>query len=134
MSITLSRPMIGGLALLLALISGILLSHAGKPYNTGIFTVHKLVAIAAIILIGVSIYNLSKIVDVHALYLIVFAVTGLAFLGLIVSGALLSLVTGDILTLDQGALRIVLRIHQIMPVLAMVFSSISLYLLINNQS
>lgn len=115
-----------GVLFLLTLVSGVILSNLGKPFNTVIFTIHKLVALGAVIVTAVNIYNLCKAVDIHVLYLAVFVVTGLLFLALIVSGALLSF--------DNPVPRIIaLRIHQIAPLLALVFSAISIYLLVSGK-
>lgn len=126
--------MICGLMLVLTVISGVLLSNAGKPYSTGIFTIHKLIAVGTIILIGMSIYKQYKAVGFHTLYLVAFAFTGVFFLTLLVSGALLSLVDGEILSLDELVLNAVLRTHQIVPLLVLAASMLSLYLLIRIES
>lgn len=121
-----SRIIYVGLGLVLAVISGIALSNSGRPLNNGIFTFHKLIAVGTIILLGLSIKNLFKVVDFHALYLIVIMVTGLLFLTLVVSGALLSF--------DNLAVRSILRIHQIAPLLALLFLTLSIYLLLSSRS
>jgi hypothetical protein len=43
------KPITAGLLLLATIPSGIWLSRKGKPYNTGIFTIHKLIAVAAVV-------------------------------------------------------------------------------------
>ncbi len=45
------------LSFVLIIFSGIWLSHLGKPYNTGVFTVHKLVGLAVGILLGAMVYS-----------------------------------------------------------------------------
>jgi hypothetical protein len=121
-----SKIMYCGLGFVLTLISGIILSKSGRPLNSAIFTVHKLIAVGTVILIGVSIRDLYKAVDVSALYLFISAITGLFFLALVVSGALLSF--------DKLAVLPVLRIHQIAPLLSLVFATITVYLLVGNKS
>jgi hypothetical protein len=98
----------------------------GKPYSGLVFTIHKLIAVGAVIAVAVSIHNLYKTMDGRALYLLVFAITGLFFLTLFVSGALLSL--------DRPMPPAVLRIHQIALWLALVSSAISLYLLLGGKA
>jgi hypothetical protein len=46
---TVSRFIIPGSVFLLTLVSGVWLSCSGKPLNTGIFTVHKLIALGAVV-------------------------------------------------------------------------------------
>jgi len=115
-----------GLGFILTLLSGFLLSKLGRPLNSAIFTVHKLVAVGTLILIGMSIRELVKGVDVSVLFPAIAAVTGLLFLALVVSGALLSF--------DKLAVPPVLMIHQIAPLLALAFTTITIYLLAGNKS
>ena len=129
MNTLVSRFGMCGLLVLLTLVSGVVLSNSGKPHNTMIFNIHKLIAVGTVIFMGVSIYNLYTAGNIHALHVSVFAITGLFFLILIISGGLLSVVAGGLLTLDDGSLQAVLRIHQIVPLLALAASMISLYLM-----
>ena len=122
-----SKIVICAALFVITLVSGFVLSNLGKPLNTFVFTIHKLVAIGTVILLAVSIYQVVKTVDLQALYLAVWAVAGLSFLALIVSGALLSLVDATILKLDPTALLVVLRVHQIVPLLALAASTLSVY-------
>jgi hypothetical protein len=127
MSTILSKPAIIGLLLVSTLLSGVWLSHSGRPYNTGIFTLHKLVALATILIIGVNVDNLYRALDLHTFVtLALIAASGLFFLALLVTGALFSLNVPL-----QGA---ALRIHQAAPLLALVSSSITLYLLAGGNS
>ncbi|MCB9421783.1 MAG: hypothetical protein H6667_18425 [Ardenticatenaceae bacterium] len=121
-----SKIVYAGIGFLLTLISGVALSKAGRPLNSAIFTVHKLVAVGTIILIGVNIRNLYQSVNIQALYPVLITVTGLLFLVLVVSGALLSF--------DKLVIPATLRIHQIGLLLALAFSTLSIYLLVSSKS
>ena len=121
-----SKIMYSGLGFVLTLISGVILSKSGRPLNSAIFTIHKLIAVGTVILIGVSIRDLYKAGDVQALYPVIIAITGLFFLALVISGALLSF--------DKLAVPPVLRIHQIAPLLSLVLATITVYLLVGNKS
>ena len=121
-----SKIMYCGLGFVLTLISGVILSKSGRPLNSAIFTIHKLIAVGTVILIGVSIRDLYKAGDVQALYPVIIAITGLFFLALVISGALLSF--------DKLAVPPVLRIHQIAPLLSLVLATITVYLLVGNKS
>lgn len=115
-----------GIAIVLTLISGALLSFLGRPLNSLVFTVHKLSAVAAIILIGLSARNLLKMGDVHLLYLVVTALAGLFLLILVVSGAMLSF--------DRPVPQMPLKIHQFLPVLALAASTLSIYIFASSRS
>ncbi|MCA9874206.1 MAG: hypothetical protein KC441_11145 [Anaerolineales bacterium] len=115
-----------GLGLALTLLSGFILSKLGRPLNSAIFTVHKLIAVGTVILIGVSIREWVKAVDVSAFFPVIVGVTGLLFLALVVSGALLSF--------DKLAVPPILTIHQIVPLLAVAFTMITVCLLAGNKS
>jgi hypothetical protein len=129
-----SRIVIGTLAFLLTLISGVLLSNRGTPYNSAIFNVHKLVAVGTVVVIAMTVYRHLGVVDSHALAIALLAVTGLLLLALIASGALLSVIDAGILVLDAPLTRAVLRIHQVAPLLALGGATISIYLLVGGES
>ena len=110
------------------------MTQSGKTTNTFIFTVHKLIALGTVILFGIGVYNLHKAGDIQTLHVAVFAATGLFFLALIVSGGLLSVVDGTDVSVSESAVQAAKRIHQIVPLLALVATTASLYLLISNKS
>lgn len=125
---TFSSPkmMYCGLGFVLTLISGVVLSNFGRPLNSAIFGIHKIIAVATIVLLGMNIRTLYRMVDVQTLNQNLIVVTALLLLALVVSGALLSF--------DKLAVQAVLRIHQVMPMLALAFSALTVYLLIGNKS
>lgn len=115
-----------GLGFVLTLISGVVLSNFGRPLNSAIFGIHKIIAVATIVLLGMNIRTLYRMVDVQTLNQVLIVVTALLLLALVISGALLSF--------DKLAVQAVLRIHQVMPMLALAFSALTVYLLIGNKS
>jgi hypothetical protein len=127
MNATTTKHIIAGLLFLFTLISGVWLSHSGKPLNVAIITIHKLIALASVIAIAVNVYLVYTAADIRTfLELVLIAVTGLAFLALFVTGALLSLSKPL-----QGA---VLGIHQVAPLLALAFSATTIYVLVSSKS
>jgi hypothetical protein len=116
---------IGGL-LILVIISGVILSKLGRPLNTLVFTIHKLSAVGAIVLLVININKLAKAANIPTLHIALIVITGLFFLALIVSGAFLSF--------EKPAPQIVLRIHQVLPLLVVASSAISFYLLIGGEA
>jgi hypothetical protein len=114
-----------GAGFILILVSGVATSNAGKPYNPALFGLHKIAAVGTIVLLVVIVRNLARTVELRALTPAVFVITGLLFIALVVSGALLSL---------SIAPEVVLRVHQVVPLLAIGFSALSIYLLIGGKA
>jgi len=110
----------------LTVASGVILSSSGKPYGTLIFTVHKLIAVGTIIVVARNIYNLYQTVQFQLHFPVMMALTGLLFATLVVSGALLSI--------DIEIPEAVLRIHQVMPLMALAASTASFYMLLSTES
>jgi hypothetical protein len=104
---------------LLTLVSGVWLSNAGKPLNTAIFTVHKLIALGIAISTAVSIYQVRNDVTINAISMISMIVTGLLLIAMFATGALLSI--------NQQIGGITLLSHRIIPLLLLLFSSLSFY-------
>lgn len=135
MSISTSKIAICGLLFLLSLVSGVWLSQSGKPFNGMIFTLHKLIALGTVIIIAVNVYHLYRAMDTRTLVaLSVIVVSGLLFLALFISGALLSLIAGALLSLEKPVLEAILKIHQVAPLLALVSSTATFYLLAVGKS
>ena len=123
MTIPIIRFALCGSAFLLTLISGLWLSHLGKPYNVAFFNIHKLIALATVITIGINARHLFTVADQHAaLATGLLVAAGLLFVALFATGALLSI----------GNLSPVLslRVHQVAPLLALAASAAALILLV----
>ncbi len=125
MNISVSRIVVVGLLLLFTLASGVWLSNSGKPYNTVIFTLHKLITLGTIIFIVATVGQLRPSVDIQALTIGAIAITGLLFLTQLVSGALLSL--------NIHLSGTALRIHQVASLLASIFSTATMYLVVSSR-
>jgi uncharacterized integral membrane protein len=116
------RAIVAGLFFLFIFLSGIWLSRTGRPLNVGISTVHKLISLAAGIFLLVIITQRSRLVPLSLTKWIAIVFNGLCFLGAVVSGGLLSS--------DKPMPVAVLRVHQIVPVLTLLSSGATLYLLL----
>jgi len=77
-----------GLLFFLTIGTGVWLSSFGKPYNNAIFTVHKLIALAAVVFTA---YSLFKNIDISSLTVALIIIAGVSVLALFISGALLSI-------------------------------------------
>jgi hypothetical protein len=120
-----SKLVLSAIGFGLTLLSGLVLSNLGRPLNSLVFTLHKLIAVATLILIGLNMFNLIRAVDVRAFYLVLVALTGLLFLALVVSGAFLSF--------ERPLPQLALRVHQIAPLLALAAAGLSLILLVSHR-
>lgn len=108
--------------LLSTLLSGLWLSHSGRPLSGAIFTIHKLIALATVIAVGISLYQLRQVGGRLAVaQLSTLISSAVLFLALFVSGALLSR--------EMAPLPAMLRIHQVAPLLVLAASMASLHLL-----
>ncbi len=127
MNTTATKLILAGLLFLFALLSGVWVGHSGKPINVVIFTIHKLIALTTVIVIAMSVYNLYKALDLRTfIELAVIVSTGLLFLALFITGALLSR--------NSPLPAAILRIHQVAPMLALVSSTITIYLLVSSKA
>jgi len=117
-----SKVILSSLLLLLSLIFGIRLSHAGKPLNQFIFTVHKLLALSSVIFAGIVIFNLHKNLDLNAISIALIVFIIIFFIALFTTGVLLSF--------EKPMPGSVLVIHKIVSALTALFAIISIYLLV----
>jgi hypothetical protein len=83
---TVSNFLTPGIILLLTLVSGLWLSRTGKPFNTLIFTLHKLTALAAAVLAGMALYPLIQNSQIQFFIAPLTAVMALCALSLFISG------------------------------------------------
>jgi len=123
-----SKLVVAGILFLFTLISGVILHHSSRPLSIGLVTVHKLIAVGTAVLVGMVVNKLYKTVD------------GKVFIeiGLIVISALLLLTliaTGALLTREELQLPdLVLNIHNVAPLLALISSTLTIFLLSRGQS
>jgi hypothetical protein len=116
-----TKIIITGILFLVTIASGIALSKTGRPLNPMIFNIHKLIAIAGVILTGMIIYNLQKKSAIN------FILISLIILSLIFTVALFA--SGGFLSFDKPAEVTVLRIHNISMLLTVICTAAAVYLL-----
>ena len=109
-----------GIVSLLTLAFGFWLSRAGKPYNGVLFNIHKLLALAAVI---VAVFEIRKMLQSDGLIPfcnVLIALTGVSIIALFATGALMSI----------GKLNyaVSLTIHKITPILATMTLIAAIYL------
>jgi hypothetical protein len=108
------------LGFLLTVIFGLWLSRRGKPYGGLLFNVHKLIALATVILAGMAIYQKLKEMDVVTLVLALLVIASLSVIALFVSGALMSA--------GKGEYRIMKLIHNVSPFVLVLTVGCTVYL------
>lgn len=115
---------IAGAALLFLLIfaSGIWVSRSGKPYSTAPFTIHKLVGLAAGVFLAVTVYQAHQTAPYGSIDIVAIVATVLCFVGTVAAGGLLSI--------DKPMPEIVLKLHQVLPVLTLLSTAGTFYLLL----
>ena len=114
-----------GLLYLLIFASGFWLSRTGRPFNGVILTIHKLISLAALAFLVITTIRLHPLATLGALELVAPAITGLLFLGTIVTGGLLST--------DQRMPAAILTMHRITPFLTVLSTAVTLYLLVSRR-
>jgi hypothetical protein len=114
-----------GLSFVLIFLSGIWLSHLGKPYSTGVFTIHKLVGLAVGILLVVMVVQSHKAASLGLVEIAAIVVTVLFFLGTVVAGGLLSI--------DLEVPTFVGKLHLVLPILTLLSTAGTLYLLLRGR-
>jgi len=125
MSTTQVRVAGTGLLFVLIFLSGLWVSGSGKPYNTLPFSIHKLVGLAAGVFLAVIVYKTHQVAPIGLIQIAAIVVTVLLFVGTVAAGALLSI--------DKPMPAVVLKLHQIIPVLTVLSTAGTLYLLLRGR-
>jgi len=112
-----------GIIFVLTLASGIGLSSTAKPLNTAIFTLHKLVALGAVVITAIQIYNLLKNTTVQAILIALIILIGLSVIALFVTGALMSINPASM------SYPLLLTIHRVAPFLVVIALIWAIFLL-----
>ena len=90
MSTATVRILIAGTAALAAFGTGIFLSSLGRPLNTAVFTVHKLLAVAGIVFLLLAVAILRQSVPSSSQPIVALIISGVLLLVLLITGSLLS--------------------------------------------
>ena len=114
---SLLNPVLG---FLLTLFFGFWLSRRGKPYNGPLFNVHKLIALATVILAGLAVVQVLKVMDAGALVVLLLVIAAFSVIALFVSGALMSA--------QKGQYRTMKLIHNISPFILVIAMGYAVYL------
>lgn len=117
-----------GILFLFTLVSGMIVSRSGRPLSVGLVTIHKLIAVATVVLVGMAFHQLLQTMQGKAYIEVSLMLVGaVLFLALIATGALL--------TREEMQLPgVVLKVHQVAPLLALAASTLSMYLLVRGNA
>ncbi len=126
MNASVSRIVVIAVLFLLTLAFGFWLSHAGKPYSALLFNSHKLIALGAVIVTAITVYQARAAVTPGSITLIAVVATGLLCAALFVSGALLSI--------GRPESAAILIVHRVAPWLVVVAVALTLYSLIVSRA
>jgi len=113
---------VAGLFALFIFLSGFGLHRSGKPYNGIVFNIHKLIALAAVVLFVITMYRTNRVAALSPVEFLAGVVTGLLILGLFVTGAQVSI--------DKPMPAVVLKLHHITPYLAVLSTAATLFFLL----
>lgn len=120
-----SRIIWTGMLFILVFLFGFWLYRSGRPINTIVLTIHKLIALGALILIGVTIYQVNQVAALSAVTWLVAVVTGSVFV--------ITIITGGLLSLEQPVTAVSI-VHKIGPFLTVAGTIVTMYLLTNPHS
>lgn len=115
-----------GIFALFIFLSGFWLSRLGKPYNGMVFNIHKLIALAAVVLFVITLYRTNQVAALRPVELAASIVTGLLILGLFATGALMSIA--------KPMPTIVLKLYHVIPYLAVLSTAATLFFLLSRKS
>lgn len=114
-----------GLLLVLSIGTGFWLSSYGKLFNSALFNIHKLIALATAIYTAILVRNLLKGIDTSAFVRIMVIALGLSLIILFGSGILLSL--------GKAPYNLIKTVHTITTFSTLLATVITFYLLLINR-
>ena len=94
-----------GAAAIIVIVSGISLTRDGKPFGTAVLSAHKVVALAAVIAIGVNVYDAARLGPLSRV--------ALTATGLMAILNVTSFVSGGVVSAMDSAPRWVTWLHRI---------------------
>lgn len=121
MGITQSRIFIAAVVFFMIFLTGFLLRRSGKPYPGLLFNIHKLIGLAAVVLLGITIYQLNQQNSLHKIEI---AATIVAFLFFVAT-----IITGGLTSLQNPRPKAISVAHKLLPYLTTLSSAITLYFL-----
>lgn len=109
------------LVLVAVLVTGFWLSRAGRPINSLLLNVHKLMALGVAVYLAVMAYRLHQAANLSSMEVTLVVVTGALFLA---SG-----IIGGLVSLEKPPPTILARLHLVLPILTAVSTAATLHIL-----
>jgi hypothetical protein len=132
MDLTNSQILYTGVFFLFILLSGFWVSRSGKPYNSLIFNIHKLIGLAAGIYLIRTVYLTNQATSLKAAQWTSIVITVLLFLITVAAGGLLSILdAGNLQSLSQPTRTAVSLVHKFSPYVIFVSTGVTLFLLLS---
>ena len=111
-----------GIFFLFIFLSGFWLSRSGKPYSTLIFTIYKLIGLAAGAFLVMTVYRVYKIEAFHPDQIVAVSITVVLFI--------LTIVAGGLLSIEKPMPLVITIMHRALPYLTALSTGGTLYLLL----
>ncbi len=122
MSPTQVRFVSAGLFFLFIFLSGFWLRPFGKPYNTIIVTIHKLIGLAAGVFLVTTVYRVHQLSPLSPVEILAILVSVLLFAG--------NVATGSLLSTNKPMPAAISLTHKLTPYLIVLSTGVTLYLLL----
>jgi hypothetical protein len=119
-----SRIIGTGVLFVVVFLFGFWLNRSGRPVNTIILAIHKLIALGTLIFIGVTIYQVNQVTPLSAAPIITTVVTGILFV--------VTIITGGLLSLEQPVTAVAI-VHKVGPFLTVASTIVTMIFLANPQ-
>jgi hypothetical protein len=129
-----SKFVIIGAFFVVIFLFGFWVSRTGRPYNAALFNVHKLIALATGVYLIVTVVRAGKVSPLNGGEIAALVVTALFFVGLMVTGGLMSIdATGGLAKASQQVRDLLPRVHSVLPYLAVLSTAASLFLMLGKR-
>jgi hypothetical protein len=129
MNTTQSRIIGIGILFLLIFLSGFWLSRSGKPYGTIRLNIHKLIALADVVLLVITVYWIHKTAPIQPVVFAAVIASMVFFTATIITGGLVSILgTGGWTTITPSVRTAISLSHKILPYLTVLSTVATLYL------
>ncbi len=109
-----------GIIFLFIILSGVWLSKLGRPLNNAVFTIHKLNSILGIVLLVITIFQISRSIEYTKMEILASIIGGFALFTSFISGAILSF--------DKLAMNILIITHKVSSILLIVSGIIFIFI------
>ena len=110
-----------GVLFLFIFLSGFWVRRMGRPYGMLPVTVHKLIALAMGIYLGLTVYRIHKVSPLNTVQIIAIVVTVLFFV--------VNVTTGSLLSTNKPMPEAVSLINKLFPYLAVISTGVTIYFL-----